>query len=233
MIGGPAEDSQHSHAQGCDPGHPVGRARPGRRSRVQGNQRGAVFFRRLVRRVELVDQRSGIDPHGAGDGADMAADVEVTAAGGVVVLLDAPDDGGPDPGPAADLTDAETQPATRVSQHLADAHAPPPLPQSRPRRLAYGVYFAIPVMARIVARLPPAAARGHAAGGRGFRQAKAQQLCDTTSPRVAPEPRGQRSRPSGVGSPEDQPAVATRPAVLRQATAPAGEPGKGVLLRAN
>ena len=150
MIGAPADDGQDGHAQGGNRRHPAVRAGPGRRSRVQGNHRGDVFFRLPMCRVELADQRNGIESHGGGDGADMAADVEVTTAGGVVVLLNAPDDGGPDPGPAADLTDAETQPATRVSQHLADAHAPPP-----PARIAVRAIWPTAHAEAILDHCPP------------------------------------------------------------------------------
>src|SRR5258708_23099474 len=57
----------------------------------------------------------------------MAAGVEIAAAGGVIVSLDAADDWFPDPGPLADLVNAETGLAARFRQGLADAHAAPPL----------------------------------------------------------------------------------------------------------
>src|SRR5258707_9549140 len=57
----------------------------------------------------------------------MAAGVEIAAAGGVIVSLDAAVDWFPDPGPLADLVNAETGLAARFRQGLAGAHAAPPL----------------------------------------------------------------------------------------------------------
>jgi hypothetical protein len=53
----------------------------------------------------------------------VAAGVEIAAAGGVIVALDAADDSFPDPGLLADLAGGETGPAARFRQGFADAHA--------------------------------------------------------------------------------------------------------------
>jgi hypothetical protein len=98
----------------------------GRVGRSPGEKRGAaVFGLRLVRRVVFGDQRGGVDAHDAGDGADVAAGVEVTAAQGVIIELDVPDDPLADPGLTADFADAEPGSAPCVAQHLAYAHRTP------------------------------------------------------------------------------------------------------------
>src|SRR5689334_3160278 len=78
---------------------------------------------RAVLRVVLPDQRDRVGADDAGDAADVPASVEVTAAGGEVVLLDVPDDRFPDPGLVADLGDAETGLTTGFRQGFTDAHA--------------------------------------------------------------------------------------------------------------
>src|SRR5215471_15680732 len=60
----------------------------------------------------------------------MPPSVKVTTTRGVVVALDAVDEGFPDAGPLADLGHGETGPATRVRQVCSDAHDAPPLPKS-------------------------------------------------------------------------------------------------------
>src|SRR5262249_17836576 len=82
---------------------------------------------RAVRGVVLVDQRFGVDPDHARDAADVAAGVEVAAAGGEVIMLDATDDRLPDTGPLADLRNGETGLAAALRQGVTDAHAAPPL----------------------------------------------------------------------------------------------------------
>jgi hypothetical protein len=77
--------------------------------------------------VVLPDQRLRGQADGGGDAADMAARVEVAAAAGEVIGLDAPDDRFPDPGLLADLGDSETGLTPSFRQRVSDAHAAPPL----------------------------------------------------------------------------------------------------------
>src|SRR6185312_9266958 len=88
-------------------------------------------------RVELVDQRYGILPHGPRDGADMAARIEITAARSVVILLNTPDDGFRDTSALTDLTNGEPGPAAGRGQRRANAHARLLAPGSDPVRGAY------------------------------------------------------------------------------------------------
>jgi hypothetical protein len=58
----------------------------------------------------------------------VAPRVEITAAGGEVIVLDVPDDGFPDPGLLTDLGDGETGLLALGRQGVTDAHAhTPPL----------------------------------------------------------------------------------------------------------
>jgi hypothetical protein len=82
--------------------------------------------RRPVVGVVLADQRGGVGADGAGDAADVAAGVEIAAAGGEVIVLDVPDDRFPDPGLLADLGNGETGLTACVRQGFTDAHAAPP-----------------------------------------------------------------------------------------------------------
>ena len=84
--------------------------------------------RQAVAGVVLPDQRLGVGAHGAGDGADVPACVEVCAAGGEVIRFDSADDPLPDAGPLADLGSGETSLAPRRCQDRTDAHATPPPP---------------------------------------------------------------------------------------------------------
>ena len=67
-----------------------------------------------MRGVVFVDQRLGVGPDHARDAADVATGIEVAAAGGEVIMLDAPDDRLPDAGPLADLRNGETGPALPI-----------------------------------------------------------------------------------------------------------------------
>jgi hypothetical protein len=80
-----------------------------------------------MRGVVFVDQRLGIGPDHARDAADVATGIEVAAAGGEVIMLDAPDDRLPDAGALADLRNGETGLAAGLHQGITDAHAAPPL----------------------------------------------------------------------------------------------------------
>lgn len=96
-----------------------------------GRAGGGTGLRRDLAGVVFRDQRLGVCADGAGDGADVPARVEVSAAGREVVPLDPPDDGLPDPGPLADLRNGRASPLPGRGQDLADAHPAPPLPRSR------------------------------------------------------------------------------------------------------
>ena len=122
LVAGEAEDRQHQHGQEGRPAHSPPLALPQRHARLEGLRR-RDFLRGSPRRVELVNQRHGILPHGAGDGADMAPRIEVTAARSVVILLYTPDDGLCDTGAVTDLADGQPGPAAGCGQRRADAHA--------------------------------------------------------------------------------------------------------------
>ena len=100
------------------------RLRPGDWHRSSGFPGGFDGSPRRVRLslVVLADQGLGVDADGAGDRPDVAVYVEVTAAGVVVVLLDAADDRFPDPGQVADLVNRQTRPITRLGQRFANGH---------------------------------------------------------------------------------------------------------------
>ena len=76
-----------------------------------------------MRLVVLVDQRLRVDADGVGDHSHVTPHEEVTAAGVVVILLQAQDDRFPDPGPFADLTHRQASPGASIGQRLADGHA--------------------------------------------------------------------------------------------------------------
>src|SRR6185437_5334598 len=84
---------------------------------------GRDFLGRSPGRIELVDQRHGILPHGPRGSADVAARIEVTAARSVVILLNTPDDGLRDTSALTDVTNGEPGPATGSGQRRANAHA--------------------------------------------------------------------------------------------------------------
>ena len=122
LVDGEAEDGQDQHGEQPRPPDPAPLALPQRDARLEH------LGRRDLRRgpppfVELLDQRGGIGAHRLGDGPDMAPRVEVTAAGRVVVLLDAPDDVLPDPGALTDLGHGEPGMAAGRRQRRADAQA--------------------------------------------------------------------------------------------------------------
>ena len=130
VVGGKTKRGCQHQAQHHCPGPPVPPPVAGRPSRRPGQIRRHDRLRRGVRRVIFPDQRPRISPHSPGDSTNVPPGVEITAARGIVVMLDATDDCLPDPGPLADLGHAETGPATRLRQVFADAHGAPPLPQS-------------------------------------------------------------------------------------------------------
>jgi hypothetical protein len=102
-----------------------------------GHRYWRAAWRGSVAGVVLPDQRLRVCASGPGDGADVPARIEVSAAGGEVVPFDPPDDRLPDPGPLADLCDGETRLVPCCCQGLTDADAAPPLPDraaARPRR---------------------------------------------------------------------------------------------------
>ena len=99
LVAGEAEDRQDQHGQEGGPAHPPPLPLPERHGRLEGLGCRDLLGR-PPGRVELVNQRHGILPHGAGDGADVAARIEVTAARSVVILLYTPDDGFRDTGAA-------------------------------------------------------------------------------------------------------------------------------------
>ncbi len=72
--------------------------------------------------VVFADQRLGVDTDRARDRADVPSDVQVTAAGLVVVLLDAADDRVTDPGALTKLIDRQTRTVTGLSQRFANSH---------------------------------------------------------------------------------------------------------------
>src|ERR1700733_5180961 len=114
---------------GLRPREPEGGRRPGHAD--------GAGLRRALAGVVLPDQRLQVHARGAGDGADVPARIEVSAAGGEIVPFDPSDDRLPDPGPLADLRDGETSLPPCRCQDLADAHAAPPLPDhpaAHPRR---------------------------------------------------------------------------------------------------
>ena len=106
LVAGEAEDRQDQHGQHGGPAHPAALLFPQRHGRLEG-----FGCRDLLGgppgRVELVNQRQGILPHGAGYGADVAARIEITATRSVVILLYTPDDGFGDTGALTDFGDGE------------------------------------------------------------------------------------------------------------------------------
>jgi hypothetical protein len=111
LVAGEAEDRQDHHGQEGAPAHPPTLPLAQRHGRLEG-----FGCRDLLGgppgRVELVNQRQGILPHGAGYGADVAARIEITATRSVVILLYTPDDGFGDTGALTDFADGEPGPAT-------------------------------------------------------------------------------------------------------------------------
>ncbi len=96
-----------------------------RRHRLE-HVRRADRLRRAYRRVVLRDQRLGIDPDRPRDAADMAAGVEVTAAPGEIVALDAADDRLPDACALAYLRHGHSGLAASRCQRVTNGHATPP-----------------------------------------------------------------------------------------------------------
>ena len=125
VVGGPAHGGQHHHGQRRGHGQPAPSVRlgvtPRGRRRGRGHH-GVDVFAGAVGLVVLADQRIGVDADGLGDGPDVAASVGVSPADREVVLLDAPDDGLADAGPAADLIDGEMGSPPRVGQSRPDPH---------------------------------------------------------------------------------------------------------------
>jgi hypothetical protein len=69
---------------------------------------------------ELREQRIRIDVHGACQGPDVTARVDISAAGSEVVLLDRLHDGDADPGGVTDIVDGQPSVDTCLSQRTAD-----------------------------------------------------------------------------------------------------------------
>jgi hypothetical protein len=92
---------------------------------IQAHRRQCT--RRAAGGVILTDQRPRIGPHHCGDGADVPPGVKVATTGRIVAALDTFDDRFPDPGPLADLGNAQTGPLAGLRQHSPDAHPSPPL----------------------------------------------------------------------------------------------------------
>ena len=82
-------------------------ARAGRRSRPR-RPRWPAAGRPRCGRVELGQQRRRVEPDVRGDGAEVAAGVEVAAAGREVVVLDAHDEGAADAGGRRDLLEGQS-----------------------------------------------------------------------------------------------------------------------------
>src|SRR5579872_5949344 len=122
LAAGEADHGQHQDGQQRGPPDPAALALADRHLRLEGLGRGDLLGG-APPLVELLDQRRGVGAHRLGQGPDVAPGVEVTAAGRVVVLLDALDDVLPDPGALADLGHAEPGMAARRGQCRADAHA--------------------------------------------------------------------------------------------------------------
>src|SRR6185437_15196080 len=72
------------------------------------------------------DQRLRVNPDCHRDAADVAAGIEVTAASGEVVALDAPDDRLPDAGALAYLRHGHSGLAASRCQCVTNGHATPP-----------------------------------------------------------------------------------------------------------
>ena len=122
LVAGESEDRQDQHGQEGGPAHPPGLPLPERHGRLEGFGCRDLLGR-PPGRVELLNQRHGILPHGAGYRADVATRIEITAARSVVILLYTPDDGFRDTGALTDLADSEPGPASGRGQRRADAHA--------------------------------------------------------------------------------------------------------------
>src|SRR6185437_8440123 len=136
LVGGEAEDRQDQHGQYGGPAHPPALPLPKGHGGLE-HLGGRDFLGRSPGRIELVDQRHGILPHGPRDGADVAARIEITAARSVVILLYTPDDGLRDTSALTDVTNGEPGPATGGGQRRANAHARLLAPGSDPVRGAY------------------------------------------------------------------------------------------------
>jgi hypothetical protein len=114
--------------QDRSPAHPAPPAHPGR-ARRPGHKTSRL---REVSGVVIADQRAGIRAHRLGDGTDMPPGVKIATTRGIVIALDATNDGLPDAGPLADLGHGQTGPAARSRQVFTDAHPAPP-PPAKPR----------------------------------------------------------------------------------------------------
>ena len=99
-------------------------------ARLKATVRGDVLFDLGSRTLYAADasnyRQMPVGVIAPRDAADVAARVEVTAAGRVVVPLDAANDGFPDAGALADRSDGETRIAACLRQGPADAHRAPP-----------------------------------------------------------------------------------------------------------
>ncbi len=94
-----------------------------RRHQAFGDTIGIVV--RHPRGVVLGYQWHWIGADDLGDRPDVTASVEVTAAGGIVVAFDVPDDRRANASAFADLGDAEPGVAARFRERTADTHVSP------------------------------------------------------------------------------------------------------------
>jgi hypothetical protein len=130
LVGDKSERYDQTHPQGQPqyggPCRPVPSHRFRRSEQlIQADRRQCT--RRAAGGVILIDQRPWISPHHHGDGADVPAGVKVATTGRIVAALDTFDDRFLDPGPPADLGNAQTGPLAGLCQHSPDAHPAPPL----------------------------------------------------------------------------------------------------------
>src|SRR6185437_7176290 len=99
----------------------------GRRAWVAGGVPASRTARAFVRatgppEVVFADKGLRVNADRARDGAHVTTDVQITAAGRVVILFDAADDCATDPGALAELIDRKTRLVTGLGQRFANGH---------------------------------------------------------------------------------------------------------------
>src|SRR5260370_22302905 len=108
LISKDAGDRQERQSHGGRPVRPAPFLQLDRSDRLE-YVGGADGLGSAHRRVIFLDQGFGIDTHGAGDAADVAAGIEVAAAAREVAALDPADDGLSDAGALADLRNRQAR----------------------------------------------------------------------------------------------------------------------------
>ena len=121
---GEPDEADHGDDRGDHGRGPVGSAPLGTDAfrLEEGGRRGRGRAAAVIV-VVLREQRGRIEVDGLGQGPDVAAGVDVAAAGGEVVRLDGVHDGDADPGGVADVVDGQPGRDPRLLQGMADGEA--------------------------------------------------------------------------------------------------------------